>query len=478
MPLAIERLLRNPGQRRAEQNRVLHFDSRITEITDGKGGAGLLAMPALANAHDHARAVKPIALGAADLPLELWLAAITGAPRVDPYIIAAVSLARSALGGQGSVMMHYIRPQGGMSLVDEGREIARATRDVGVRVAFAIAMRDRNSIAYGDDARTLSLFDSSDRDAIERRLAPKAPPAKEQVAQVDEIAAAIDSDLVKVQFGPAGVQWCSQELLEAIAERSAATGRRIHMHLLETQYQREWADKAYPDGVVRYLDRIGLLSQRLSVAHAVWARPDELELLAARGVTISVQNSSNLGLRSGVPPVRDMVRAGVRFAVGLDGTALDDDDDALREVRFGYLLHQGVGFEKWLDAPTLLHAACDTGRRAVTGIDEPAAIEPGRLADILVLDYASLSRDVISDTVEDLALVLARATMRHIKGLYVGGRKVVEDGKALGVDLPALEKEMIAQLKRGAGEFNEWQRTVLRMRAGLTRFYATGMHCG
>ncbi|MGQ0654837.1 MAG: amidohydrolase family protein [Betaproteobacteria bacterium] len=478
MDLAVERLLASPSRRLAERGVAISLDgARIARVAVSAGGAGLLAMPALANAHDHARAVKPVALGAVDLPLELWLAAITGAPRVDPYIIAAVSLARSALGGQGSVMVHYMRPQGGMSLVDEAREVARAARDVGVRTAFAVPLRDRNWIAYGDDERTLQLLPEQDRNPVRQRLAPQSLPAREQVALVDEIARAVDADLVNVQFGPAGVQWCSEELLQAIAERSAATGRRIHMHLLETRYQRAWADKAHPHGLLRHLDQIGLLSPRLSVAHAVWARPDELELLAARGVTVSVQNSSNLGVRSGIAPVRDMLRAGVRIAIGLDGIGLDDDDDALREVRLAYFLHQGIGFEEVLDAGTLLHAACDTGRRAITGIDEPATIESGRLADILVLDYAALVRDVIAESVEELSIVLARATKRHIKALYVGGRRVAADGKATGVDLPALENEMLAQLRRGAADFNDWQRTVVRMRAGLTRFYATGMHC-
>jgi hypothetical protein len=85
---------------------------------------------------------------------------------------------------------------------------------------------------------------------------------------------------------------------------------------------------------------------------------------------------------------------------------------------------------------------------------------------------------VISETLDDLPLILARATSRHIRSLYVAGREIVSDGKVLGVDLPALENEMLAQLKRGIAGFNEWQRTVLQMRAGLTRFYATGMHCG
>ena len=478
MRLDTERLLRTAGERRAERNRALGISAgRITELAPADGGAGLLAMPAPANAHDHARAVKPAALGALELPLELWLAAITGAPRVDPYVIAAVSLGRSALGGQGAVMMHYMRAQGGMSLVDEAREVARAAHDVGVRVGFAVALRDRNWIAYGEDERTLGLIDERDRETVRTRLVPPGLPPREQVALAEEIARAIESDLVAVQFGPAGVQWCSDELLEAIAERSAASGRRVHMHLLETRYQRQWADKAFPRGVLQHLDALGLLSPRLSVAHAVWARPDELDLLARRGVAVCLNTSSNLGVRSGLAPVRDMLRAGVPIAIGLDGLGIDDDDDALREMRLAYFLHQGVGLEEWLDAGALAKAACDTGRFVVTGIAEPAALEPGRLADALVLDYAALARDVIAEDAEELPLVIARATSRHIKALFVAGRQVVADRRVTGVDLPALEAEMIAQLQRGMREFNDWRRTVLRMRAALTRFYATGMHC-
>ncbi|HEX2566670.1 MAG TPA: amidohydrolase family protein [Burkholderiales bacterium] len=476
--VTVERVLTGPTQRRAAgPSRISIEGDRISGVAKCETSNGLLAMPALANAHDHARAVKPVALGALELPLELWLAAITGAPSVDPYIIAAVAFARSALGGAGAIMAHLVRLQGGMSVLEEAKAVARAAEDVGVRIAFALSMRDRNSIAYGDDERTLELLPAASRKVIKERLAPPYASPEAQVALVDEIAAQISSPLVTVQYGPAAVQWCSEPLLKAIAERSAATGRRVHMHLLETRYQREWADRHYPQGIVKFLDDIGLLSPRLSLAHAVWARPEELELLAKRGAIISVNNSSNLGLASGVPPVREMLRAKVPIAIGLDGVGLDDDDDALRELRLAWYLHQGTGFDQALDACTLLRAASETGRRAVTGIDEPAAIEAGRLADMLVLDRGAFSRDVISETLEDLPLILARATSRHIVNLYVAGREIVSHGRILGVDLPALEEEMLAQLKRGMAGFNEWQRTVLQMRAGLTRFYATGMHC-
>ena len=103
---------------------------------------------------------------------------------------------------------------------------------------------------------------------------------KEQVARVEYLGNKYDSDFSKIQFGPIGVQWASDELLELVAEASARTARRVHMHFLELRYQREWMDVTYPSGVVNFLDRIGLLSPRLTVAHGVWLKPDELDVLA------------------------------------------------------------------------------------------------------------------------------------------------------------------------------------------------------
>ena len=295
--------------------------------TDGKSVAPLLAMPALVNAHDHGRAVRTSSVGAGNKPLESWLVHLALIPSVDPYLAAAVSLANTALGGAGVVMMHYTRAQGFTDLPTEVAEVARAARDVGVRVGFAVAMRDRNPLVYGDSEPVLAALPAAARAEIERRLLRPPLSPKDYVALVDDVAAAAAGPLFDVQYGPNGVQWCSEALLEVIAEASARTGRRVHMHLLETRYQRAFADANYPDGMVKHLDAIGLLSPRLSLAHCVWARPDELELLAERGVTLVNNNSSNLHLRSGMAPVARMVERGCRVALGIDGSALDEDDD-------------------------------------------------------------------------------------------------------------------------------------------------------
>ncbi len=271
---------------------------------------------------------------------------------------------------------------------------------------------------------------------------------RDQVALVDAVASAAAGPGFDVQYGPNGVQWCSDELLEAIAEGSRRSGRRVHMHLLETRYQRQWADAAYPGGMVKRLDEIGLLSPRLTLAHCVWARPDELELLAERGVTISVNTSSNLHLHSGIAPVAEMKRAGCRIALGIDGKALDDDDDALRELRLSYLLHAGHGFAHASRAEAL-HTAVRNGRFTVTNVADAGAIAPGAAADLLLLDWAALDDDRLMDQPDPVNLVFSRATARHIRALMVDGRVIVRDRRVLGIELPAIRQVVLAQTRSG-----------------------------
>ena len=391
--------------------------------------------------------VRTGSLGAGGKPLETWLQYQALIPSVDPYLAGVVALSRAALGGVGVVMMHLTRPQGLTDLPSEAAALARAARDVGVRVGFAVSMRDRNPLVYGPSEPILAALPPDARRAIESIIcAPRRQP-KDFIALVDEVAAAAAGPLFDVQFGPNGVQWCSDALLAAIAEASQRSGRSIHMHLLETRYQRAWADATHPAGVVKHLDALGLLSPRLTLAHCVWARPDELELLAERGVTIAVNTSSNLHLRSGIAPMALMFAAGCRVALGIDGSALDDDDDALRELRLGHLLHVGKGFEIAVNRENILRAAFANGRFSVTNVQDGGAIRAGEPADILLLDWAAIDDDRLRDDIDALDLVLTRATARHIRELIVGGRTVVKDGSVIGVDADGARAEVLRRMR-------------------------------
>jgi cytosine/adenosine deaminase-related metal-dependent hydrolase len=211
------------------------------------------------------------------------------------------------------------------------------------------------------------------------------------LAMVERIAT-LEHDLFHVQYGPIGAQWISDEALTALAQASAETGRRMHMHLLETQRQREWADGAYPGGLINFLDEIGFLSPRLTVAHGVWLTPRECELLAKRGVTLAVNLSSNLRLRSGLPPVQTFRNAGLCFGIGLDASSFDDDEDMLREIRLVWRNYRGFGDTDILDRRDVFDAALMHGRRTVVGHDGGGGLAVGAPADIMVLDLVGDER--------------------------------------------------------------------------------------
>jgi len=484
-------LLADPGAEPARRDvRIAVAGGRVASIETQPGagsGRRRLALPTLANAHDHARTFRSATLGAFNQPLESWLPFLGVVPGMDPYLCAATSFARSVRNGVAHLMVHYTRVQGGMSYVDEASAVARAARDVGVRIGFAVAMRDRNGIAYCDDATVLTALRPGIRDAVAKRLAVQPVAPAQQLALVDEVAMMVEEggwgDHVAVQYGPTAVQWCSTPLLEAIARASADTGRPVHMHLLETQYQRQWADRVHPGGIVKFLDSIGLLTPRLTLAHCAWARPEELDLIAERGTSIAVNTSSNLGLKSGIAPLSEMLKRGCRVAMGLDGMAFDEDDDALREARLAYALHRGWGFDTTMTPAQLWGFASRHGPRSVSGSAAPSSgrIAPGLPADIVLLDWDALDDDALFADIDPLDLLLARGNGKHIADVIVGGRTVVEAGRVTGIDEVALQNELLARTRAALAAdaaHGGWRATVQALAQDLAPFYRDGRFGG
>ena len=440
------------------QASIHHADGLITSVSTGASispQTNHLIIPALVNAHDHARP-SMTSFGASNMPLESWIARSAFGTPPDPYLAAAVSLARSARAGCGGAMIHYTRPSGKMPILDESIAIAKAASDVGIRLAFALAVRDQNPIVYSDSADVLAALPESDRTTIQDMFIRPSPTPSEYLDRVEAIHAAIAGPMIDVQFGPAGVQWCSPALLEAIAERSAATGRRVHMHLLETIYQRQWADRAFPGGVVRFLRDIGLLSERLTLAHCIHARPDELDMIAESGATIVTNFSSNLHLHSGLAPIADAHRRGCPIAVGIDGVALDEDDDAIREMRLVQMAHDGLGFDRTWSRAEFLALAIRNGRKSI-GAPGTGTLATGEAADFVTLDIGQLDRDAIMP-VDPLDMLFARGNTSCVRDVVVGGRTISRDGKPTGVDLEAMETELRGLYRKSVPQFQAFER--------------------
>lgn len=448
--IEVARVYARPGAQAPSGPARLHLqDGRIERIEPlaelPEQARHRIALPAPANAHDHGRGLRSLSFGASDQRLETWLAALVREPRVDPYLRAAVAFGRMAEGGI-AMAAHCHNTQDGRALFQEAEAVARAARDVGVRITFAVPFAGRNSVVYGPLEPLLARLPPADHERLIRLRQPTR--SLQENMELMQAITGLEHDTFKVQYGPVGPQWVDDDAMAAIAAASADDGRRVHMHLFETKLQREWADATYAGGLIRHLDAIGLLSPRLTVAHCVWLDEADCALLAERGVTVSANTSSNMRLRSGVPAFSRYLDAGLRFGLGLDGMSLDDDEDMLREMRLAWHQLQAHDRGDRFDLAALFEALCVDGRNSMLGPDGGGMLQAGAPADILVLDTQRIVRDRIDeDWPELLELVLGRATKADIHRLLVRGRCVTLDARCVSVDLPALEAALLADAR-------------------------------
>lgn len=480
--IEVGRLFAAPGREPCRHGaNITIADGRITSVTasgdSASAGEGKrwVALAALADPHDHGRGLHHIAIGATDQMFELWRPALYALPPIDPYLSAAVAFGRLARAGIGSVMMVYssIRTD---RLLDDAAAICRAARDVGIRMSFAVPMRDQLTLGYTDDELLLGLHDSRDHDVIRRTWLYPFPTPAEYMDVCRAVATTCESPLISVQYGPNSFYACSDRLFERIAAESASDGRRIQLHLLETSAQREYADSAYPEGLIPHLDRLGMLSPRFSGAHGVWLRPEEIDILAARGAAIAVNTSSNMRLRSGIAPVDDYIRAGLDFGISLDSFSFEDDDDAFRELRITYWLHSATRAKYPLTPAKLFDAALRVGYRIINNVDGYGEIANGAPADLVLLDYDAMAYDAIDGIADEFDLLITRAANRHVDRVYVAGREIVRDGKVTGIDMEAAERELLMQARAGRQHIDAILPVLRRSQATLAAYFAGGGH--
>jgi cytosine/adenosine deaminase-related metal-dependent hydrolase len=166
----------------------------------------------------------------------------------------------------------------------------------------------------------------------------------------------------------------------------------------------------------------------------------------------------------------------VRFGLGLDGMAFDDDEDALANCASHGGLQRGWGAEEVLSRDRLLDAALIDGRRAILGPHEPGgSLVAGAPADILTLDSARHHRRRGGGRDRPCSRWPWPAPgPRMCAALLVNGRTVVENGKATGIDRPAAEAELMAQARAAGGLPPDGD--LLTLQAALADYYRCGCH--
>ncbi len=275
-------------------------------------------------------------------------------------------------------------------------------------------------------------------------------------AQLDDMVATRErwagSDHIDVGLGPHAAYSLSDECLRRIAAVATETGMLVHIHLAEQEWEDATIRERSGSSAPAYLESIGLLDAAVLAAHAVWVDEADIETLARHDVAVAHCPCSNAKHASGIAPVGDMVAAGIRVGIATDGPAshhrLDLFEEMRTAIRLARVRHRDA--ERFTPAEALRMVTA--GAADAIGRPDLGRLTPGACADMVALSPATPAlQPVLPDEDDAVSRVVWSGSPAAITGVWVGGRRVVEDGLPTTLDLPAASAEMTARARRLAG---------------------------
>lgn len=369
------------------------------EVIDA-GGA--ILMPGLVNSHCHAGDSLFRGL-VEDLPLEPWLQTVWKAERAilnreTVRLGATLGFAELLLSGVTSVMDMFWFPD----------QAVHAARELGMRVATGgifIDFPGVDHVTHDDRLRAAKAF-FAEFDGAED-VFPTIMPHGSYTVGPDNLTSA-----------------------KALAEEHGAL---FSTHAAETEAEQADIANRYGRSVVRHLDHLGLLDERTVLAHCVWLDDEEVAILARTGATVSHNPVSNLKLASGIARIPDLLRAGARVTVGTDGAISGNDLDMWMALRLAATLHRGATHRA--DAVSTRQALAMVtreGAAALGALDRIGSLEPGKFADMILIDTSRVHATPIFDPMTHIVFSTAKSDVRDV---FVSGRRVVKDGVLTGLDI-------------------------------------------
>lgn len=417
---------------------------------DRLGGAGKVVIPGLINAHHHV-GLTPFQLGSPDHPLELWFASRLALRDVDLRLDTLFSAFEMIASGVTTVQhLHSRAPGGPDQIVAAGRTVMDAYHEIGMRASYSMALRDQNRLVYEDDRLFTERLPADLRPLMADYFARFTLPLADQLAIFEALRATVGDDgLIAVQVAPSNLHWLSDEALGAAAELAARHGLPLHMHLLETPYQKAYAKRRTGGSAVDYISRFGLLGPNMTLGHGVWMTEADIERCAHTGTLICHNCSSNFRLKSGTAPLNRFLARKIPVAIGIDEAGINDDRDMLQEMRLVLRAHREPGIDSpFPGAAQVLRMATEHGAATTPFQGRIGRLSPGMAADAVILDRREMSWPYQDAATPILDLIVNRAKTRAVSTVMIAGEVVYAEGRFTRLDREATLAEIASKLDR------------------------------
>ena len=321
-----------------------------------------------------------------------------------------------------------------METVNHTENAFRAIAQSGIRAVSGKVMMD-----WGDDVPDAL------RETGERSIAAS-------VELADSWDGAADGR-IRYAFTPRFAVSCSDWLLREVGRIAAQRGAYVHTHSSESRGEIEIVEAERGARNVIYLDRVGLLGPRTILAHCIHVDQAELDTLARTGTHVAHCPSVNLKLASGIAPAPEMLDMGINVGLGADGAGGNNNLDQFVEMRLAALIHKPRLGPTAMPALRVLEMATVRGAAALGMEDEIGSIEPGKKADIVLLDLRKPHAGP-GACVHPVSRVVYSAHSSDVVMTMVDGQVVYSGGQLTNIDeSEVLDRcdEAIVRLARRAG---------------------------
>jgi cytosine/adenosine deaminase-related metal-dependent hydrolase len=415
---------------------VLITDGRVDAVGGGAAPeadervdlGGAVVAPGLVNTHHHLYQTLTRAR-AQEADLFTWLKTLYpvwgGLDDESVYAAARTGLAELALSGCSTVFdHHYVFPPGRSGLIEAE---VRAARELGVRI---VASRGSMDLGESDGGLPPDALVEEPDDVL---------------SDTERLAALQDDGFVQIAVAPCSPFSVTGKLMEESAALARRLGLVLHTHLAETVEEEGYCRELYGCTPVDYIESLGWLADDVWCAHCVHLSSRDVARFAATGTGAAHCPSSNLRLGAGVAPVRELLDAGVRLGLGVDGSASNERGDLLLEVRQALLVARGRRGPGALTVRDALRLGT-RGGAAVLRRDDLGSLEPGKRADVAVWRTDGLELAGAADPVAGLVL----SAPHRVDRLYVEGEEVVRDGRLVRADEDEIARHQRAQARRFA----------------------------
>ncbi|MCI0545821.1 MAG: amidohydrolase family protein [Candidatus Rokubacteria bacterium] len=440
------------------------------------GSPDHVVLPGFVNSHHHV-GLTPFQLGSPDHPLELWFASRMAARDVDPYLDTLYSAFEMLESGITTVQhLHGVRTAPASRVAAIAERILQAYADIGMRVSYSYALRDQNRLVYEADQDFVRRLPPALAPEIASYLEAQAIPLTDHIGLFADLWERHERNTnarVRIQLAPANLHWCSDEALDAIGDAAARHRVGMHMHLVETAFQRVYARRRTGTTALRHLAAHGLLGPALTLGHGTWLTEADIALTAETGTMLCHNASSNLRLRSGIAPLNHVAARGIRVALGLDEAGINDDRDMFQEMRLVLRLHRVPGMDDAVPTCAQVFEMATAGGAATTPFaDRIGAIAPGRAADLVLLPWRSVAHPYLDPDTAPVDAVVHRGRAGAVDTVMVAGEIVLEGGRFTRIDREAALEELARSLRAPLRPEEERRRRLAReVFPHVRRFY-------